>query len=83
MNILEQYWQKGGTYVIPVEIINQINGEFEEKDKEIERLNSIIKEAREYINSNEFIGRIRLSSDNKQAINKLLEILDKVEENSK
>ena len=47
----------------------------------LEEKENIIKEAREYINSNEFIGRIRLSSDNKQAINKLLEILDKVEEN--
>ena len=44
---------------------------------ENERLHNIIKEVREYINSNEFIGRIRLSSENKQAINKLLEILDK------
>jgi hypothetical protein len=48
---------------------------------ELRKVYSIIKEAREYINSNEFIGRIRLSSDNKQAINKLLEILDKVGEN--
>lgn len=46
MDFLEQYWQKGGTYAIPVEIINQINGEFEEKDKEIERLNDIINESR-------------------------------------
>ena len=67
---------------------------FEEKDKiltqrlvqkleqENERLHSIIKEVREYINSNEFIGRIKLSSENKKAINKLLEILDKVGEDN-
>lgn len=47
----------------------------EQVDKEIVRLHSVIKEAREYIKSNEFIGRIRLSSENKEAINKLLEIL--------
>ena len=29
----------------------------------------------EYIKSNEFIGRIRLNSENKQSINKLLDIL--------
>lgn len=36
---------------------------------------SRIDKAIEYVKSNEFIGKIRLSSENKQSINKLLNIL--------
>ena len=70
MNFLEQYWQKGGTYVIPVEIINQINGEFEEKNKEIERLNKTIQIARQNILSDiSMIKNEKMSK--KEIINRL------------
>ena len=43
IEILEKYWQPGGFYKdIPVEIMNIATGELEEKDKEIEKLNTII-----------------------------------------
>ena len=42
IEILEHYHHNGGFYEIPVEIINTIEQELEEKDKEIERLNNII-----------------------------------------
>lgn len=58
--------------------IEDLLNENEMLQDKVYKLEDIIKEAREYINSNEFIGRIRLSIGNKQAINKLLEILDKV-----
>lgn len=38
---LEEFWQKGGTYVIPAEIINQLTGQIEdlvEKCKEYKEL---------------------------------------------
>lgn len=45
IEIIEHYWQKGGFYNdIPVEIMNTIINELEEKDKEIERLNNIIND---------------------------------------
>lgn len=39
IEILEHYHHTGGFYEIPVEIINTVEEELEEQDKEIERLN--------------------------------------------
>ena len=44
IDILETYWKKGGFYEIPTEIINDVKGELEDKDKEIEKLNKQIEE---------------------------------------
>ena len=44
IEVLEHYHHTGGFYEIPVEIINTVEGELEEQDKEIERLNNIINE---------------------------------------
>ena len=56
IEIIDHYWQKGGFYKeIPVEVINTITNELEEKDKEIERLNNIIEE---YKNANEHHQKI-------------------------
>ena len=43
IEILEHYHHNGGFYEIPVEVINTIEQELEEQEKEIERLNNIIK----------------------------------------
>ena len=40
----EQYHQKGGTYVIPVEVFNDLLNEKEELDKEKEELIDYLKE---------------------------------------
>ena len=48
IDILETYWKKGGFYEIPTGIINDVKGELEEQDKEIERLNNIINEIDNY-----------------------------------
>lgn len=62
--------------------IDKLKNELEELEKnhdfrvdQVHNLQKRIDKAIEYIKSNEFIGRIRLSSENKEAINKLLEIL--------
>lgn len=39
----EQYYQQGGTYVIPVEIFNDLLGELEELHKRIEKAIEYIK----------------------------------------
>lgn len=50
----EQYYRKGGTYELPIEIYNDLIGQIDEKDKEIERLNNIINELEKYIDDNYF-----------------------------
>ena len=42
IEILEHYHHNGGFYEIPVEVINTVEQELEEQDKEIERLNEKI-----------------------------------------
>ena len=62
--ILAPYWQKGGRYVIPTGIVNDLLGELEDlesenkhllelqkyMDKQYEELESVIYEIRKYIN---------------------------------
>ena len=65
-------------YEMTLEIANEINKlikEIIDKDEEIEKLHSIIKEARELLNQ-EWYSVLR-----KGTITKVKEILDKVEEN--
>ena len=51
--------------------------QLKEKDKEIERLNNIIKEVREYIEER-YNGEVLTHTFDKDNVGKLLEILDKV-----
>ena len=44
----EQYHQHGGTTIIPTEIFNEL---YDDATEEIERLNNIIKEVREKVDS--------------------------------
>ena len=55
------------------------NEMFDIKDKEIERLNSIIKEVREYIKER-YNGEVLTHTFDKDNVGELLEILDKVSE---
>ena len=52
----DKYYKKGGTYVIPVEIFNDLCEELEEQERhikeadfEIERLNNIINELEKWL----------------------------------
>ena len=36
---LESYWRKGGTYILPVEIVNDLTGRIEELVAEVKELN--------------------------------------------
>lgn len=61
--ILEPYWQKGGRYVIPTGIVNDLLGELEDlesenkhllelqkaMDKQYEELESVLNEVRKYV----------------------------------
>ena len=42
----DQYYQKDGTYVIPIEIFNQLIGEVEDKDNLIKYLEDKVKESK-------------------------------------
>ena len=74
----DKYFKKGGTYVIPIEIFNELFNElerlsfnYEQALEDLDKKDNIIKEVREYIEAlNEYgIG--------KTAKKELLEILDK------
>lgn len=68
----DKYYKKGGTYVIPVEIFNELFDELErlqklldiEKnkrgqfDKNNQKLHSIIKEVREYVDKVETLAMV-------------------------
>ena len=61
--ILEPYWQKGGRYIIPTGIVNDLLGELEDlesenkhllelqkdMDKQYEELESVLNEVRKYV----------------------------------
>lgn len=42
--ILEPHWQKGGTYVIPTGIVNDLLGELEDLESEIKHLLELQKD---------------------------------------
>ena len=44
----EQYYRKGGTYELPIEIYSDLIGQIEDEQKENRRLNKIIHEIEEY-----------------------------------
>lgn len=73
MSELDLYWQKGGTYIIPVEVINQLTGEFEDKDKEIERLNKQLQ-----LISDEFLKYDWENSSKEQIINQLKSLYNSI-----
>ena len=37
---IQQYWEKGGTYILPVEIVNNMLNELEELDEEVKEANN-------------------------------------------
>lgn len=77
----DKYYKKGGTYVIPVELFNELYDElerqasnYEQALEDLDKKENIIKEVREYI-ENMKIWDIEQEDDTK----KLLEILEKVD----
>ena len=63
-----------------ISILKDAVDTLKDKDKEIERLHSIIKEAREYI-EDRYDGEALTHTFDKDNVKELLEIVDKVEEN--
>lgn len=47
MKDYDMYWQKGGTYVLPVEVFNDLYGELEEEREKVERLFSSLQSSNE------------------------------------
>ena len=52
---LESYWKKGGTYELPVEIVNDLTGRIEELVAEIKELNVSLTWWQDRCNANEKI----------------------------
>ena len=82
----EKYYQKGGTYVLPIEVFNELFGEIENWKKECKQKENIIKEVREYIEN--MTKQFESFKDKELITNrvidisvleKILEILDKGE----
>lgn len=49
MSDYEQYYQKGGTYVLPIEIFNELFGEMESWKKQSNQLQSNWNSLREFV----------------------------------
>lgn len=52
---LESYWKKGGTYELPVEIVNDLTGRIEELVAEVKELNVSLAWWQDRCNANEKI----------------------------
>lgn len=52
---LESYWRKGGTYELPVEIVNDLTGRIEELVAEVKELNVSLTWWQDRCNANEKI----------------------------
>lgn len=79
----EQYHQKGGTYVIPVEVFDNLLNEKEELDKEKEELITFLKEEQNRLAREcspiyeDDLGKHRLV--NEEIYNEVSKILSKIE----
>lgn len=52
---LESYWRKGGTYELPVELVNDLTGRIEELVGEVKELNDSLTWWKNRYNANEKI----------------------------
>lgn len=85
MSEYDKYYKHGGTYVLPVEVFNELIDKLEEQRhfylKKLQQKENIIKEVREYIEHENFKRNILVGVSTKKytrdILNKILEILDK------
>ena len=83
----EQYHQKGGTYIIPVEVFDDLLDEKEELDKEKEELITFLKEEQDRLAREtsavyeDGLGKRKLV--NEEIYNEVSKILSKIEKSDK
>lgn len=65
----EQYYRKGGTYELPIEIYNDLIGQIEEAQKERNDYKSRCEKAIEYVKENYPTSTINYQDDKYKLIN--------------
>ena len=75
----EKYYQKGGTYVLPIEVFNELFGEMENWKKECKQKENIIKEVRDFAKLRKEMYERQENVVGQEVIISLLNILDKGE----
>ena len=75
----EKYYQKGGAYVLPIEVFNELFSEMESWKAECKQKENIIKEVREKVNKTLNVNSDYVDYDFGVELlrQELLEILDK------
>ena len=61
---LESYWRKGGTYELPVELVNDLTGRIEELVAEVKELNDSLTWWINRYNANEKILKMYRTDEN-------------------
>ena len=77
---LEEFWQKGGTYVIPVEIVNQLTGQIEDLVEQCKEYKEICRAKSESIEK--YALKVSFLEIEKKKAKEKIEQLEKIQKDA-